>query len=156
MHSHPRSLWAAVGLASLVLLGLAFGGLQNASDPVIDIAPVYLPAVARQYPNLFPPPLEARKEGWLRKWRESQELDHCLQAGGTPYFLEREWGEAGWLAVVAETEQVTETDLEVHLDEKLAVTGTANYFDPACEFPRLNARKLEVIEIVPDSDGAEP
>ncbi|MBS1252569.1 MAG: hypothetical protein MAG451_01610 [Anaerolineales bacterium] len=153
MHPHPRLLWVVIGLTLLVLLGMGFNGSQTASDPVIDVPPVYLPAIARNYPSYFPPPLEARKEGWLRKWRESQDPHHCLQAAGTPYYLERERGEAGWLAAVIETQSVTEVELEVHLDEKVVIAGTAEYFDTACEFPRLEAHSLEVIQVVPDGDG---
>lgn len=150
MRLHPRSFWFIVGPALLVLLSVAFGGSRSASDPIIDPAPVYLPAIVKNYPNLLPPPLEARKVGWLRKWPESQTLEYCLQVSGTPYYLEREPGEAGWLAAVAETETVPDVALEVHLGEKVAITGTAEYLDAACDFPRLNARKLEVIAVSPD------
>lgn len=158
MRPHPRSVWVIVGLTLLVSLGLAFSKpvlssaevSQDASDPVTDVALVYLPAIARNYPNLFPPPLDARKVGWLRKWRESQDPNYCLQTSGTPYYLEREFGEAGWLAAVAETNSVPDLELEVHIDEKVAITGTLEYFDPACDFPRLNAQQLEVIEVSPD------
>ena len=154
MHPYPRFVWIIVGLALLILLDTGFSGAQITTPPVVDTAPVYLPAVARNYPNLLPPPLEAKKEGWLRKWRESEAPNYCLQASGTPYYLEREPGEAGWLAAVVETEAVTDVDLEVHLGEKVVVTGIAEYFDSACEFPRLDATSLEVIDIGPDSHSA--
>jgi len=154
MRLHPRFVWIAVGIALLVLLNLAFQSSQTSSDPVTDVyEPVYLPVLTRNYPNLFPPPLEARREGWLRKWHESQESNYCLEAGGTPYYLEREPGEVTWLAAVAETDVVPDVEIEVHIDEKVAVTGTAGYFDPACNFPRLNARKIEVIEVLPEGAG---
>ncbi|MFQ5855787.1 MAG: hypothetical protein ACE5LU_09120 [Anaerolineae bacterium] len=166
MRLHPRSVRIVGGLTLIVLLSLAFNrpvlspvlswvegpveGSQATPEPVIDVAPVYLPAIARNYPNLLPPPLDAKREGWLRKWKESQSPDYCLEASGTPYYLERDAGDAGWLAAIAETDTVSELELEVHIDEKVAVTGTVEYFDPACEFPRLNAHKLEVIETTPD------
>lgn len=153
MRLHPRSVWGVATLAAFILLTLAFSRPQDDPGPIVDSAFFYLPVVARNYPNLFPPPLEARREGWLRKWRETQPPNDCLQASGTPYYLEREPGEAGWLAAVAATHAVPETVLEVHIDEKVAITGTIEYFDPACEFPRLNALQLEVIEVSPDGPG---
>lgn len=158
MRPHPRSIWIISGLILLVLLSLTFSRpasdpaevSQSTPDPVIDSAPFFLPIIARNYPDFFPPPLEARKVGWLRKWRESQPPNYCLQVSGTPYYLEREPGEAGWLAAVAETNFVRDLELEVHIGQKVAITGTVQYFDPACDFPRLNAQELEVIEVSPD------
>lgn len=150
MHLLPRSAWAiAIGLILLVLAGVGTAS-QAGDDPVIDTLPVYLPAIAKNYPDFFPPPVQAKMEGWLRKWRESQPPNACLQASGTPYYLERQRGEAGWLAAIAATEAVSELELEVHLDEKVAVSGTVEYFDVNCGFPRLEARTLEVIDVVPD------
>ncbi len=156
MHLRLRSLGLVMVLTLLTLLGLTFSGTQNASDPVIDLPPVYLPAIMANYPDYLPPPIEAKKTGWLRKWRASRGPNHCLEASGTRYYLERERGEAGWLAAVADTEFVSETELEVHLDKKVAITGTAEFFDAACDFPRLNARTLEVVEVTPDGVASRP
>lgn len=163
MRQRPGSVWVA-GLALLITGGLAFSLLALSSaevpasgladDPIIDFKPVYLPAIARNYPNLLPPPLQAGEEGWLRKWPESQDPGQCLQASGTPYYLEREPGAPGWLAAVVETITVTEMELEIHIDDKVAITGRVEYFDPACEFPRLYADHLKVIEVTPDGESA--
>ena len=153
MRQHPRSLRAGVGLLLLILLGLAFTSPQNPPDPVTDVILAYLPVVASNYPNPFPPPLQAEREGWLRKWQESQEPNLCLQLSGTPYYLESEPGAPGWLAAIVETAAVPEVELEVHIDDRVAVTGRLEYFDPNCEFPRLYVEHLEVIRVAPGGDS---
>lgn len=150
MRQHSGFVWG-VGLILLISLSLAFGASQGTSDPVIDFKPMYLPAIARNYPDLLPPPLQAGEEGWLRKWQESRNPDRCLQASGTPYYLESEPGAPGWLAAVVETATVSELELEVHIDDRVAITGRTEYFDPTCGFPRLYADHLEVIDVPPDS-----
>ena len=153
MRRHPVAAWV-VGLTLLILPCLAFSTPQAPPDPVIDYKPVYLPIIAENYPNPLPPPLQAGEEGWLRKWQESQEPDPCLQASGTPYYLESEPGAPGWLAAIVETEAVPETELEVHIDDKVAITGRVEYFNAACGFPRLYADYMEVIIISPEGGGA--
>lgn len=161
MSPHPRSVWLAMALAALTLWAVALGHAQDTPDDVasaqvaphqviIDPSLVYVALIGRGYPNLFPPPVEARREGWLRKWSESQLPNDCLALSGTLYYLEREPGEAGWLAAVVETEHVPELELEVHLDEKVAISGTAEFFSAACNFPRLYAHSLEVVDPGPD------
>lgn len=153
MRRHPIAAWG-VGLILLVVLSLASSMSQGTSDPIIDIQPFYLSIIARNYPNPLPPPLQAGAEGWLRKWQESQAPDPCLEASGTPYYLEREPGAPGWLAAIVETASVPEAELEVHIDDKVAVTGRVEYFDAGCEFPRLYADHLEVIVVAPDGNRA--
>ncbi len=138
-----------VGLTLLVSLSLAFSLAQSTSDPIIDANMVYLPAIARNYPDFFPPPLQAGEEGWLRKWSEAQEPNWCLQLSGTPYYLEREPGAPGWLAAVVETALVPELELELHINDRVAITGRIEYFDTQCDFPKLYADHLEVIEMAP-------
>jgi len=152
MRQHPVTVWV-VGLALFILPGLGASMSQGPPDPVIDTKPVYLPLIAENYPNPLPPPLQAGEEGWLRKWQESQEPDRCLQASGTPYYLEREPGAPGWLAAIVETASVPEGELEVHIDDKVAITGRVEYFDATCGFPRLYADHLEVIIVSPDGGG---
>lgn len=153
MRRHPVAFWV-VGLTLLILPCLAVSASQAPPDPVIDYKPAYLPIIAHNYPNPLPPPLQAGEEGWLRKWQESQAPDPCLEASGTPYYLESEPGAPGWLAAIVETASVPETELEVHIDDKVAVTGRLEFFDATCEFPRLYADHLEIIIVTPDGDSA--
>jgi hypothetical protein len=132
------------------VLTLALIGAQEIPDPITDVYLAYLPVVTSKYPNLMPPPLQAGEEGWLRKWQESQAPDRCLEAAGTPYYLESEPGAPGWLAAIVETDAVTELELEVHIDDKVAIRGRMEYFDRECDFPRLHADHMEVIIISPD------
>jgi hypothetical protein len=155
MRPNPRSGWLALALAALTLWSAVLGYAQDVPDPmapgqVIDVLPVYIPLLGRDYPDLFPPPVQARRKGWLGKWSESQPPNTCLAASGTPYYLERERGEAGWVAAVAETEYVSDLELEVHLGEQVVISGTAEFFSPDCDFPRLNAHSLEVVDPGPD------
>lgn len=152
MRPHPHSVWLVLALAALTVWGVALGHAQVRSEQtapqqvIIDPSPVYIALVGRQYPNLFPPPVEARREGWLRKWSEIQPPNNCLELSGTPYYMERAPGDPGWLAAVIETEAVPELELEVHLDEKVAISGAAEFFSAECDFPRLHAHSLEVVD----------
>jgi len=116
----------------------------QASDPVTEVPRMYLPLVARNHPPLLPPPLETAMEGWLRKWHESSTLPWCLQAAGTPYYLEGE-REGAWLAALVATDIVAEDVLELGLDHRVFIRGVAEYFDPACGFPRVEVRELRTV-----------
>ncbi len=150
MHQYPRLGWALIVLAVFISLGLTFTMTYGESDPIIDIPTVYLPAIAHNYSDLLPPPLQAGQIGWLRKWNELEPLPACLALGGTPYYLEDETNTTQWLAAIVETDAVSEVELEVHIDEKVAISGRLEYFDPLCSFPRLYADQLRVLDVPPD------
>ena len=156
MHQYPRLGWAFIALAVLISLGLTFTMTYGNSDPIIDIPTVYLPSIARNYSYLLPPPLQAAQVGWLRKWNELEQLPPCLALAGTPYYLEDEAGEADWRAAVVETSTVSEVELEVHINKKVAISGRIEYFDALCSFPRLHADELRVLDTTPDGRAGHP
>lgn len=135
--------WLLLGLLT-ALLAAAVPATQ-ASDPIIEVPRMYLPLAARNYPLLLPPPIEAAMEGWLRKWRESATLPPCLQAAGTPYYLQEAEEGSPWLAALVATDAVSEDTLELAIDHRVSVRGVAEYLNAACGFPRMEVRELRVL-----------
>lgn len=153
MRPHTDRFWIGLLLLGLLtaLLTAAVPATQ-ASGPIIEVPRMYLPLMARNHPPLLPPPLEASMEGWLRKWRESATLPPCLQAAGTPYYLE-ERADMPWLAALAATDAVREDALELAIDHRVHVRGVAEYFDAACGFPRVEVRELQVLSNTDTAPG---
>lgn len=155
MRPHGGRFW--IGLLLLGLLTALLTAVvpaTQASDPIIEMPRTYLPLVARNHPLLLPPPLEAAMEGWLRKWHESATPPPCLQEAGTPYYLE-ETGSTSWLAALMATDAVSEGELELAIDHRVYVRGVAEYFDPACGFPRMEVRELRVLSGTGTASGTE-
>ena len=152
MHPRLHPVWPGLALVALLTITVLAVGTPTitASDPVIDVPTAYLPVVIRNHPPLFPPPLEAAMNGWLRKWRESEAPPRCLEIAGTPYYLETEPGAPSWAAAVAATELITEDDLELNIDHRVRIRGVIDYFHADCSFPRLYARELRVLPATAD------